>query len=195
VNLIPSYPNAKTPELKLFYDVKILGNKENAIVALGSENVFQDINDYGVDFPISEECISTNDSVFTDGTDYAIDLIQANCAWTITKGNENIVLGIADTEFDENHEDLANQFLSVSGPTSPYSTEHGTLVSGIAGAEPNNGKGIKGVGYNTKMKGYRVLFILFGSWTKRKRFVRLAKFLLCNIMPVGGQLSAKIKIE
>jgi hypothetical protein len=91
VNLIPSYPNAKTPELKLYYDVKVFGEKEASIVALASENVFQEINDYSVAFPTTEECITTNDSVFADGSDYAIELVRANCAWKITKGNRNLI--------------------------------------------------------------------------------------------------------
>jgi len=156
VNLVPSYPNAKNPELKLYYDIKISDNSTEFTRALQAENLFSEINTYDMAYTTNQGCVVTNDSVFTDGSDYTIGLIQADCAWLITKGSSNIVIGIADTEFQETHEDLCNQVLSVSGPITVNANEHGTLVAGIACAEPNNGKGIRGVGYNTKFRGYRI---------------------------------------
>jgi len=157
VDLVPSYPNAKNPELRLYYDIKTSDNSTEIMRSLQSENIFSEISDYGIAYTTNQGCVVTNDPVFADGSDYDIGLIQADCAWLITKGSSNIVIGIADTEFQETHEDLCKQILSVSGPVTVNASEHGTEVAGIACAEPNNGKGIKGVGYNTKFKGYRIL--------------------------------------
>jgi len=156
VNLIPSYPNAKNPELKLYYDIKMIDNSTEIINALHKENIFTEISTYDIAYTTNAGCVVTNDSVFADGSDYYVQLVRADCAWLITKGSSFIFVGIADTEFQETHEDLCNQVLSVSGQITANASEHGTLVAGNACAEPNNGKGIKGIGYNTKFKGYRI---------------------------------------
>jgi len=161
IELVPSFPHAKTHELNLYYDIRTQGNANEMINALQAENIFSEVKAYEMSYPMTNPgCVATNDSIFTDGSDYTIELIQADCAWLITKGSKNIVIGITEVNFQETHEDLCNQILSVSGPVSTNPSEHGTLVSGIACAEPNNGKGIKGVGYNTKFKGFRILSTL-----------------------------------
>ena len=154
LNLVPSYPNAKTPELRLYYDIKMPNNVTESMRAIEAENLFSEVNIDTAIYTI-DECITTNDASSISGSDYATELIRADCAWSITMGNPNIVIGIVDTDFRVTHEDLRNQFLSVSGPVTEFH-RHGTGGSGIAGAEPNNGKGVKGVGYNTKLRGYRV---------------------------------------
>jgi len=41
VNLVPSYPNAKNPELKLYYDIKTSDNSTEITRTLQTENIFQ----------------------------------------------------------------------------------------------------------------------------------------------------------
>jgi subtilisin family serine protease len=93
--------------------------------------------------------VSLNDSWYQSVPDdrWPLDMIQAPCAWTISTGN-NMEIGIADTEFDTQHEDLKGKFTSVSGTPVSSPATHGTLVSSVAAAIPNNGKGMAGVGYN-----------------------------------------------
>ena len=79
----------------------------------------------------------------------ALTLVDANCAWSITTGDSNILIGIADTEFEEQHEDLVNQIDRISGPHSGYHY-HGTRVYGVAGSQTNNSLGIAGIGYNCR---------------------------------------------
>ena len=103
----------------------------------------------------------TNDPKIVDGSvdNYALELINARCAWNITKGDPNIIIAIVDTDFELTHEDLKNQIVSIHGNVGSLLTEdqlpHGTRVAGIAAAETNNGKGIAGIAYNSKIAGYR----------------------------------------
>ncbi|MCL2329168.1 MAG: S8 family serine peptidase [Bacteroidetes bacterium] len=98
-----------------------------------------------------------NDAKIVDGTfdNYAIELINARCAWNITQGNPNIIIAIVDMEFDTAHEDLSGQIIYLSGSTSG-GNHHGTMVAGAAAAATNNNKGVCGVGYNSKIAAYRV---------------------------------------
>ena len=40
------------------------------------------------------------------GTDYALDLINAQGAWDITHGSDSIVIGISDQNYAVSHEEL-----------------------------------------------------------------------------------------
>jgi subtilisin family serine protease len=83
----------------------------------------------------------------------ALDSIFAYCAWSITKGDPDIIVGVIDTEFDLNHEDMKNTFVSVVG-TKTFPENHGTGVSSLVASSTNNGIGMAGIGYNTRIIGY-----------------------------------------
>jgi subtilisin family serine protease len=108
--------------------------------ALSCDNPEPDVNDYYV----AQGWVNN----------YALEIIDANCAWSVTKGSSSIVVGIADTEF-KTHEDLQNQFVSITGPITDC-FPHGLYVAGCCSPETNNNLGIAGIGYNTKLAGYRV---------------------------------------
>ncbi len=109
---------------------------------------------------------------------YYLENIQAFAAWDITKGDDDIAIGIIDTGIDLDHEDLQsnlwfNQNDTIDGvdndgngyiddfigydfseddnqPESDLDA-HGAVVAGIAGAAVDNEVGIAGIGYNTKI--------------------------------------------
>src|SRR5690606_16425422 len=77
-------------------------------------------------------------------------LVRAPWAWTITKGNPNILVGISDTKFDFSHEELAGKVdYYINLGTS--STKHGTGVANKVAGGTNNSKGISSIGYNTQL--------------------------------------------
>ena len=106
-----------------------------------------------------------------------LDLMEAENAWDITKGDTTIVIGITDTGWDTSHPDLLdNVKINYNDPINGVdddndgyidnyigwdlgmddndamweSSAHGTNVSGIAAAATDNVTGIAGVGFNTK---------------------------------------------
>ncbi len=116
---------------------------------------------------------------------YYLNVIKAPEAWNITTGDDDITIGIIDSGLDIDHEDLVNNlWVNADDPVDGIDNDdngfvddyygydfadldtdpniefddHGMIVGGIAGASTNNGKGIAGVGYNTKvaaLKGFR----------------------------------------
>jgi subtilisin family serine protease len=159
--LVQSYPKAKNPELLLYYDIVLESEDVHEIVSeLKAMRNFESIDVYEIAYTTST-CASpvpTNDEKIVNGTYncYHLELINARCAWSITKGNPNVKIAIADTDFELTHEDLENQIVQISGNISGGHA-HGIRVSGSAAAEANNGKGIAGIGYNSKIAAYRVV--------------------------------------
>ncbi len=79
--------------------------------------------------------------------------VEADKAWDYNDYFSKIKVGIVDTGFDTEHEDLKGK---ISFPTKGMEKQnipayHGTHVAGIIGAVPNNGKGIAGLVWNSEL--------------------------------------------
>jgi subtilisin family serine protease len=101
--------------------------------------------------------------------------IQADQAWDATTGTASVVVGVVDTGVDYTHPDLAANIWTNDGTVNrcPAGTHgynvllkscdplddhnHGTHVSGTIGAVGNNGVGVVGVNWNTRIMGLKFL--------------------------------------
>jgi subtilisin family serine protease len=113
--------------------------------------------------------------------------IDASEAWDVTTGNENVLVAVVDTGVAWTHPDLAQNVWTNPGEDGPAATNgidddengliddvrgwdwvegdndpmdvsgHGTHVAGTIAARGNNGVGVSGVGWNTKVLPLRVL--------------------------------------
>ena len=113
--------------------------------------------------------------------------IHAVNAWNVSTGSAATVVGVVDTGFDYTHPDLApnawsapgpitvtiagtqitcpagsHGFRSISGalscdPLDDANPSHGTHTSGTIGAAGNNGQGVVGVNWTTKIMGLKFL--------------------------------------
>jgi subtilisin family serine protease len=111
--------------------------------------------------------------------------ISAVSAWDKATGTTDVVVGVVDSGIDKNHPDLKDNIWeapyefkiqlggrTITCPKGSYGFNvqaegeedicypkdeagHGTNVSGIIGARGNNGKGIVGVNWHTKLLGLR----------------------------------------
>ncbi len=117
-------------------------------------------------------------SEFRPSVMWHLDQVLAPDAWEFSTGSDDVVVGVVDTGFTFDHEDLmdnvfvntgeipgndidddGNGFVDdVSGwdffsddSIADDETGHGTHVSGIAGARGNNGLGSSGVNWNVKI--------------------------------------------
>ncbi len=83
--------------------------------------------------------------------------IKALEAWEETKGDEQVTIAVIDTGIDFDHPDLLGKTVSRGYDFANDDNDavddhgHGTFVSGLAAANTNNGIGIAGVSWNSKI--------------------------------------------
>lgn len=100
---------------------------------------------------------------------WALERINAPCAWEYTTGDGNVTVAVVDTGVDLNHPDLVGQLRTdgydfVDEDGEPDDEDgHGTHVSGIIAATLNNYEGIVGLAPNVWILPVRVLGLDGGS--------------------------------
>ena len=93
---------------------------------------------------------------------YGLSITKINQAWDLTTGSSDIVVAVVDTGADFSHPDLQGKLIAgydfVNGDADPSDDYgHGTHVAGIVAATANNGIGVAGAGYNTRVLVVKVL--------------------------------------
>ena len=137
-------------ELERVYLLQCNGNEVDLMNMLNDE--FSIYYDFIEQLPVYYPVYTPNDYHLLDnilGHNYALDIINAKQAWDITKGCPTVILGITDTGFWTDHEDLEDKIEIVFGNGSGIT--HGTAVAGIAGADTDNGIGMSSIGFNCKL--------------------------------------------
>ena len=124
-----------------------------------------------------------NDPSYGDGTQWGLQKILASQAWDLSKGNSNVVIAVVDWGVDLDHPDLASEMWTKPGEIPDNGTDddgngyvddvygwdfanddndpqddyyHGTHVAGIAAAATDNGVGVAGVGFNSRIMAVKV---------------------------------------
>ncbi len=175
--------NLTTPDLRNIYEVQIEdGNRVGEILReLGQIPYIQ----YAERVPIYRTLEYTpNDfSIFNDL--YHLDLLQAEEAWEISQGSEEVVIAIVDDAVMVDHEDLqgniwvnpgeipgngldddrngyiddVNGYDVATNTPNPGGLSllltHGTRVAGCAAASTDNGRGVASMGFNCKIMGVK----------------------------------------
>jgi PKD repeat protein/subtilisin family serine protease len=96
------------------------------------------------------------------GTQYQYNLFRINAeqAWDISTGSASIVVAVTDDAIYTSHPDLVNKMVAgrdvaedTNDPNPAGNADgfHGTHVSGIVGAETNNGTGIASIGFDVSI--------------------------------------------
>ena len=99
---------------------------------------------------------------------WGLSRVGAPVAWDFTTGSADVVVAVLDTGVHAAHADLAGKVVVGSNfSDSPFSDDrhgHGTHVAGIVAAATDNGEGIAGTGWNTKVRSIKVLDDDGGGW-------------------------------
>lgn len=131
-------------------------------------------------------------SSFGDGGDnWHLERIGAQAAWDVTTGSDDILIGISEPDpfFYIDHEDLSGRFAILTGlPDSGGS--HGSSVAGAIAAVTDNGIGMSGVNWVSRMStvdsGERSLKSLAES--EKVRVINTAWALVQSAPPEGTDL-------
>ena len=88
--------------------------------------------------------------------------VGAPVAWDLTRGSRDVVVAVLDTGVDSSHPDFAGGKVIVGGNHSGASSSddrhgHGTHVAGTIAAATDNGEGVAGLGWNTRVRAVKVL--------------------------------------
>ncbi|HET6164563.1 MAG TPA: S8 family serine peptidase [Planctomycetota bacterium] len=121
---------------------------------------------YPIGFVVAPPANCTNDPSLSSQWHHDDDRMDSCDAWTITTGDPSISVGICDTGVLTTHEDLQLHRLegynavdqlweSQGGSISPVHP-HGTMTTGCAAANGNNGIGVSGVGWDLSHRMLRV---------------------------------------
>jgi hypothetical protein len=114
----------------------------------------------------AEATVSPNDPCLpgcAEGNQWYLTADHAQVAWTVTRGSPNVIVAVLDTRVSS-HPDLTGKVLNGPDYSNPNDfcgsiedVDHGTHVAGIIGAATNNGVGIAGLGWNTRVLSVGVL--------------------------------------
>lgn len=85
------------------------------------------------------------------GSDYGLNLINAQGAWDITHGDSSVVIAITDAGYYYDHEELVGKYVYVSANQNT-NISHGTGVAITAAGWTNNGIGKSSIGYNSSLQ-------------------------------------------
>jgi subtilisin family serine protease len=95
------------------------------------------------------------------GSQWQINNINLQGAWTINKGSSNIIIAVLDSGCDPNHEDLKDKYVAGynffdNNTNTADVYGHGTAVAGCIAPATNNGIGIAGTAYNCRIMPLRI---------------------------------------
>ena len=139
------------------------GSNENEFARqLMASGLFEYVEPDWILYPVA----IPNDPLY--GNQWHHPRINAPSAWDHFVGNGTVTIAITDTGIRLDHQDFVGRLVSgansASGTATPQSSGgnvndingHGTHCAGIAAAAGNNGIGVAGIGWNTKIMPIRV---------------------------------------
>ena len=97
-----------------------------------------------------------DDYNLTFANDYALELINAEQAWEYSKGDTSVHIGITDTDYDLNHEELQGTVSAMDPVFYSSYYYHGTAVAITAAGNTDNTMGKSSIGSNCMLQLYNM---------------------------------------
>lgn len=147
--------------------IRVASSTLNELEAIADELMeLEDVLYAGYDYPIQLSPAATDTNSWSadrnkpeknrgnedtpDGNDWWAEAIGAYTAWNYSYQCQPIKVGILDSGFDTDHEDLEGSIFFLPDYTTNSEEDHGTHVAGIIGAH-NNAIGIRGIVDSAKL--------------------------------------------
>jgi serine protease len=149
----------QTVNLGLIYVIQYIPSAmdlDGTITFLNGLGYFEYCEPYYIPSALTAYRPNDPESQPSGGQDFHFSQMQVYDAWSIAQGDPNVIIGVVDTGFRIDHDDLKNNYVAgydvadgdanVIHPTD----YHGTEVAGVCSAEANNGIGGSGTGLNCR---------------------------------------------
>jgi hypothetical protein len=140
-------PASKNAELQKVYEVSCNCDEQDLLQAVAKTRVFAKPELA----PRYEALYVPNDYSVAYANDYALNLINAQSAWDITKGDSLISIAITDANYYYSHQELMGKYNYVGSNTSTDYT-HGTAVAITAAGGTDNGVGKSSIGFKSSLQ-------------------------------------------
>jgi hypothetical protein len=162
VEVRAALPASRQAKLQRVYEFTCACSVNDLSSALKEVNVVEGIENA----PNYQVLTTPNDYNLGYANNYALDLINAQGAWTITTGNSNVVLGISDQNLSPNHSELMGKIVHYDASNMATPT-HGNAVSILAAGNTNNNNGLSSIGYNSSIAFYQMDYnqVIAASYT------------------------------
>jgi len=147
-----AFPSSRNRELLSVYEIQC--NRCDEVDLYAAMHKVPGLT--GIEYaPQYETLQAPNDYYLTFSNNWALDLINAQTAWTYTTGNPLLNVAVSDQNYYSNHEEL-NGKINYYDATNTATKTHGTAVANIIAGNTNNGIGTAAIGYNTTLNLYRM---------------------------------------
>lgn len=150
------FPTAKTLSLNRTYVMRTGSDKLAAILAEQYREIFLRVER----MPLMVHLYTPDDyysQVLSGNNHWHLDLINAEGAWDLNKGDIYTFVGILEirqSHFEELHPDLKDQFAAIDYSWGiPGGGHHGTAVAHLAAGKTDNGTGLASIGFNNRLYG------------------------------------------
>ena len=151
-NIQKALPSSRTASLRNVYEVSCNCDVVDLYTTLTNNVNTVSKVEYA---PVYETLETPNDYTLSVSNPWALNLIGAEDAWNITKGDSSVVIAISDQNYYESHEELVGKVLHYDN-TNTASQGHGTAVATLAAGATNNTMGKSAIGYNSSLALYRM---------------------------------------
>ena len=145
-------PSSRTASLMKVYEVSCDCDVVDLYATLSNEVSAVSKVEYA---PVYETLETPDDYTLSVSNPWALDLIGAENAWNITKGDSSVVIAISDQNYWINHEELVGKVVHYDA-TNTASQGHGTAVATLAAGATDNTIGKSAIGYNSSLGLYRM---------------------------------------
>lgn len=142
-----AFPSSRNEELLQVYEITCNCNVNDLIQFTSKNSLF--VNpETGPQYHI----LDTPNDYSIYGTDWALNSINAEGAWSFTHGDSSVVIAITDANYYTYHEELSTKvdWITTNNTNTNYS--HGTAVAITAAGNTNNSTGKSSIGWNSRLQ-------------------------------------------
>ena len=145
------------PELGALQVAVPIGREQEALAELAADPRVEQAELNGV----TRSQFVPDDTIYRD-LQWSLRKIEMETAWDVTAGSSSVIVAVLDTGVDAGHPDLAGNVLAGydfvnDDPDPSDDSSHGTFVAGVIAAHGDNGEGIAGIAWRSRILPVKIL--------------------------------------